>query len=416
MPIVADHPQPARTGACFAVPERGSLRAAVAGAFLLAFALGTGAVAQETAAPPSVPAAPPAALPGIEASAAGTPLTAPAAEAPAAPVAPVGEAPAVATPAAEAPVVPAAEAQVAPAAEAPAVPVAPVGEAPAVTSPAAEGEAVPAVPAGEAPAVPQAAGPASAEAPAPAVEAAAASDTLPHDLSPWGMYQAADIVVKSVMIGLVIASVVTWTIWLAKCLEFLWASARLRRGYGALMAAPDLATAERALAGQGGPAVRMVRAARMEAAASAEALPQAGGAGLQQRVTSHLVRIEAQAGRRLSVGTGLLATIGSTAPFVGLFGTVWGIMNSFIGIAQSQTTNLAVVAPGIAEALFATGLGLVAAIPAVIIYNFFARWTGAYRARLADTAAVVERLVSRDIDFRRLAPAALSPGLTRAAE
>ena len=98
----------------------------------------------------------------------------------------------------------------------------------------------------------------------------------------------------------------------------------------------------------------------------------------------------------------MLATIGATAPFVGLFGTVWGIMNSFIGISESQTTNLAVVAPGIAEALLATALGLVAAIPAVVIYNVFARSTAGYRALLADAAAGVERLVSRDLDHRRL--------------
>ena len=108
------------------------------------------------------------------------------------------------------------------------------------------------------------------------------------------------------------------------------------------------------------------------------------------------------------MGTGILATIGATAPFVGLFGTVWGIMNSFIGISKSQTTNLAVVAPGIAEALLATALGLVAAIPAVVIYNLFARWIAGYRARLADAAAGVERLVSRDLDHDRLASAPLA--------
>ena len=106
----------------------------------------------------------------------------------------------------------------------------------------------------------------------------------------------------------------------------------------------------------------------------------------------------------------MLATIGATAPFVGLFGTVWGIMNSFIGISESQTTNLAVVAPGIAEALLATALGLVAAIPAVVIYNVFARSTAGYRALLADAAAGVERLVSRDLDHRRLDAGGLPPG------
>ncbi|HET9069009.1 MAG TPA: MotA/TolQ/ExbB proton channel family protein, partial [Amaricoccus sp.] len=162
------------------------------------------------------------------------------------------------------------------------------------------------------------------------------------------------------------------------------ASLRLRRGLAAIAAAPDLAAAERAMAGRGGPAALMVRAARHEAGA----------------------------GPRLTVGTGVLATIGATAPFVGLFGTVWGIMNSFIGISETQTTNLAVVAPGIAKALLATALGLVAAIPAVVIYNLFARWIAGYRARLADAAAGVERLVSRDLDHDRLASAALA----RAAE
>jgi biopolymer transport protein ExbB len=96
--------------------------------------------------------------------------------------------------------------------------------------------------------------------------------------------------------------------------------------------------------------------------------------------------------------TGVLATIGATAPFIGLFGTVWGIMNSFIGISKSHTTNLAVVAPGIAEALLATALGLVAAIPAVVMYNTFARWIATYRALQADASAEVLRLVSRDLD------------------
>jgi biopolymer transport protein ExbB len=101
-------------------------------------------------------------------------------------------------------------------------------------------------------------------------------------------------------------------------------------------------------------------------------------------------------------GTGVLATIGSTAPFVGLFGTVWGIMNSFIGISEAQTTNLAVVAPGIAEALLATAIGLVAAIPAVMIYNVFARSITGYKQALGDAVAGIERLVSRDLDFRKL--------------
>ena len=120
--------------------------------------------------------------------------------------------------------------------------------------------------------------------------------------------------------------------------------------------------------------------------------------GIKERVASRLARLEVAAGRDMNKGTGLLATIGSTAPFVGLFGTVWGIMNSFIGISKAQTTNLAVVAPGIAEALLATAIGLFAAIPAVIIYNQFARSIARYRALVGDASAEVLRLVSRDLD------------------
>src|SRR5690606_245186 len=108
-------------------------------------------------------------------------------------------------------------------------------------------------------------------------------------------------------------------------------------------------------------------------------------------------RMEVAAARRMTRGTGVLATIGAIGPFVGLFGTVWGIMNAFIGIAEAQTTNLAVVAPGIAEALLATALGLVAAIPAVVIYNHFTRRIAARKGLVADTSAAVLRLVSRDL-------------------
>ncbi|BAB50884.1 tonB-system energizer ExbB [Mesorhizobium japonicum] len=228
---------------------------------------------------------------------------------------------------------------------------------------------------------------------------------LPHDLSPWGMFIAADIIVKAVMIGLAFASLVTWTIWLAKSLEILGGKLRIRRAVRAIGDAATLKQASRALGRSGGPGALLVKAAEEETALSAGALDHVGGDGLKERVTSRLSRIEAAASRRMSRGTGVLATIGSTAPFVGLFGTVWGIMNAFIGISQAQTTNLAVVAPGIAEALLATAMGLVAAIPAVVIYNVFARSIAGYRQILADASAGVERLVSRDLDFRTVAPA-----------
>jgi biopolymer transport protein ExbB len=227
---------------------------------------------------------------------------------------------------------------------------------------------------------------------------------LPHDLSPWGMFMAADWVVKAVMIGLAFASLVTWTVWLAKTLELAGARARASRVLKVIRSARTLAEAFRETNGRGGPAALMLRAAAQEVQLSEAALDHADGHGVKERVSSALSRIEAYAGRRMSRGTGVLATIGSTAPFVGLFGTVWGIMNSFIGISETQTTNLAVVAPGIAEALLATAIGLVAAIPAVVIYNVFARSVTGYRQLLADAAAGVERLVSRDLDFRKVPP------------
>jgi biopolymer transport protein ExbB len=117
--------------------------------------------------------------------------------------------------------------------------------------------------------------------------------------------------------------------------------------------------------------------------------------GFKERVALRLERVEAAMTRRVSRGTGILGTIGATAPFVGLFGTVWGIMNAFIGISEAHTTNLAVVAPGIAEALLTTAVGLVAAIPAVVIYNHLARVIGGYRAELGDASAQLLLMISR---------------------
>jgi len=137
----------------------------------------------------------------------------------------------------------------------------------------------------------------------------------------------------------------------------------------------------------------LVRATNEELRLSAGAFAE-----VKERIGSRLERIESAGGRTMIRGTGILATIGATAPFVGLFGTVWGIMNSFIGISKAHTTNLAVVAPGIAEALLATAMGLVAAIPAVVMYNIFSRWVAGYRALNADASAEIMRLISRDLD------------------
>ncbi|NWL79444.1 tonB-system energizer ExbB [Pseudomonas taiwanensis] len=220
---------------------------------------------------------------------------------------------------------------------------------------------------------------------------------LAHDLSPWGMYQNADIVVKAVMIGLALASVLTWTVWIAKGFELVAAKRRLRRELGTLKSARTLIEAGEKVSNGSCVSHQLVQDAQEEVKLSANTREKEG---IKERVSFRLERLVAASGRQMSQGTGVLATIGSTAPFVGLFGTVWGIMNSFIGIAKSQTTNLAVVAPGIAEALLATALGLVAAIPAVVIYNVFARSIAGYKAQVSDASAQVLLLVSRDLDHQ----------------
>ena len=236
----------------------------------------------------------------------------------------------------------------------------------------------------------------------PVVPTPTAELKLPRDLTPWGMFLAADIVVKAVMIGLVFASVITWTIWFAKVTELIAARRRLRITIKVLSEARSLADCVRASKKRDEATDLLMRAAETELRVSADALDPVG---VKERIASRLERIEAATGRQILRGTGILATIGATAPFVGLFGTVWGIMNSFIGISRQHTTNLAVVAPGIAEALLATALGLVAAIPAVVMYNLFSRWIASYRALQADAAAEVMRLVSRDLDRDALRPA-----------
>ncbi|TDW57732.1 tonB-system energizer ExbB [Oceanimonas baumannii] len=231
------------------------------------------------------------------------------------------------------------------------------------------------------------------------------------DLSPWGMYQAADWVVKSVMILLLVASVVTWAVWLGKQLQLMVARRRCRQLLACVVNADTFAEAELDChTGRGG-GMALLAATRHELSQSARG--PASDEGIKERVQARLDRVQAGLGSGMSKGTGLLATIGSVAPFVGLFGTVWGIMNAFIGIARSQTTNLAVVAPGIAEALLATAIGLVAAIPAVVIYNHFARAIGGYRALLADMSVALLVLVSRDLDRQSVNQAANTEVLLR---
>jgi biopolymer transport protein ExbB len=261
--------------------------------------------------------------------------------------------------------------------------------------------------AGPATAAPSAsdASPTAVPAPSTSVGESIANAALPRDLSPWGMFLNADIVVKIVMVGLVFASLVTWTVWLAKNLELWAATRRGRASLAVLNEARSLSEAQAKINDGRETVARLLTTAIHEVQIS----PHPDHDALKERVSWLLERVEVSAGRRIGRGMGLLATIGATAPFVGLFGTVWGIMNSFIGISNAHTTNLAVVAPGIAEALLATALGLVAAIPAVVIYNMFSRQIGGYRALLADGSALVMRLLSRDCER-------VSLPLSRAAE
>ena len=299
------------------------------------------------------------------------------------------------------PFTPIARAQIAPAptsaapAAAPATPAAPQAASPALSNAPASTAAPAAVPP-----------PPGAAAPEPSPgQHMVSSAELPEDLSPWGMFEAADIIVKGVIIGLAFASLVTWTVWLAKTLELRAARGEVRHDLRILNSAATFAHAHEQLRDAATPVAQLVQSAGQEIRLSANLRAE----GLKERIALQLERIEMAVSRKISRGTGVLATIGSTAPFVGLFGTVWGIMNSFIGISNAHTTNLAVVAPGIAQALLATAFGLVAAIPAVMIYNVLARQTAHYRAYLGDASAQVMRLVSRDLDRAKLP-------LTQAAE
>ncbi len=270
---------------------------------------------------------------------------------------------------------------------------------------AAQAPALPQLPA----AAPLSTPPVQAPAPATAPSAAAATDAtaIPAeskllkplaavpDMSPWSMFQSADVLVKAVMIGLAFASLVTWTIFIAKMIELTFIQRKLRAALNKIGDARSLAEAQFALGAKGSVLSSLLAAAMREARLSAGI---SSDSGIKERAASSFAEIVRAEARRIRLGMGLLATIGATSPFVGLFGTVWGIMNSFIGISKSQTTNLAVVAPGIAEALLATAMGLVAAIPAVIIYNHFARVTKGYLELVSRASGASARLLSRDLD------------------
>ncbi|MGO4716681.1 tonB-system energizer ExbB [Bradyrhizobium sp. 2TAF24] len=218
---------------------------------------------------------------------------------------------------------------------------------------------------------------------------------VPHELSPWSMFMSADIIVKAVMVGLAFASLVTWTVAIAKFIELFLAQRRLNGALAAVAESRSIAEARVALGAAPSILSSFLATALKEARLSAGI---SSDSGIKERAASSFAEITRAEARRMRLGMGLLATIGATSPFVGLFGTVWGIMNSFIGISKAQTTNLAVVAPGIAEALLATAIGLVAAIPAVIIYNHFARVTKGYLELVSRASGAAGRLLSRDLD------------------
>ncbi len=238
--------------------------------------------------------------------------------------------------------------------------------------------------------------PATGAAAAPAESASSKlTISVPKELSPWSMFMSADVVVKGVMIGLAFASLITWTIFIAKMIELSVVQRKVRSALKKISEARSLAEAQFALGSKEGVLPSLLAACMREARLSAGI---SSDTGIKERAASSCAEIVRAESRRVRIGMGLLATIGAISPFVGLFGTVWGIMNSFIGISKAQTTNLAVVAPGIAEALLATAIGLVAAIPAVIIYNHFARVTKGYLELVSRASGAAARLLSRDLD------------------
>jgi len=232
------------------------------------------------------------------------------------------------------------------------------------------------------------------------------------DLSVLGMYQHADVVVKTVMIGLLMASIITWALFFGKSAEIMAAKRRLRRELESLNEARSLDEALAVAASFATDSVgsRLLAQTQNELELSAES---SDNNGIKERAAFRLERSVAATSRAMGKGNGFLATIGAISPFIGLFGTVWGIMNSFIGIAHTQTTNLAVVAPGIAEALLATAIGLFAAIPAVVIYNIFARTIAGYKAMVGDYAAQVLLLLSRDLDLAASADSRQAQGVAK---
>jgi biopolymer transport protein ExbB len=216
-----------------------------------------------------------------------------------------------------------------------------------------------------------------------------------RELSPWSMFLSASLVAQAIMVALAFASLVTWTTFIAKFIELSITKRRLRAALSSVSNARTLSEALLALSSDRSVMRAFVATAINEVRVSSDIDNESN---IKERVASSFSEIVRSEARRVRFGMGALATIAATSPFVGLFGTVWGVMNSFIGISKMQTTNLAVVAPGIAEALLATAIGLFAAIPAVMIYNHFSRVTKGYLDLVNRAAGAAGRQLSRDLD------------------
>lgn len=250
--------------------------------------------------------------------------------------------------------------------------------------------------------------PAADAAAAPVVEAPAAAPAKPEakksHITPITMFKDAKAVVKFVMLGLLVASVFSWTLLVTKLLEFGSLNRKSDRFVEAFRGAKSIADMGRISLSdefEGNPLADMAAAAASEVELSRQAGLAVAGAHRDTtiyRAQTAVSAVQSSLSKRLSSGMQFLASVGSSAPFIGLFGTVYGIMNSFIGIAESNTTNLAVVAPGIAEALLATGIGLFAAIPAVIFYNYFQTRISAYGVRSDGFNAELMNNISRQLD------------------
>ena len=207
-----------------------------------------------------------------------------------------------------------------------------------------------------------------------------------RDLSIMGLFEHADIVVKSIMIGLLVASIVCWALIFEKMFR-IW---RLNREVRVLEDAS--ASGRLAASSRDGLITSVNSAAQVE---WTEGARTAASGEVRDRLEQAMRGAMKRELKGIEKGLPFLATLGSAAPFIGLFGTVWGIMNSFTAIAQSKDTSLAVVAPGIAEALFATAVGLAAAIPAVIAYNQFTVALGRASDKIGPALAGLARSLAR---------------------